>query len=63
MDEYKKTKLILAVLFSCCYSILFIMNYCVRKKIKRDHDIEEGIDVCETTICALCGLAQEYREI
>ena len=62
MDEYKKTKLILILLFSGSYALLYCMNYFVRRKVKRDNDIEEGNDICESTICSLCGLAQEYRE-
>jgi hypothetical protein len=63
MDDYKKTKLILSLFFSFSYVSLFLMNYFVRRKVKRDNDIEEGNDLCESTLCSLCGLAQEYREI
>jgi hypothetical protein len=63
MDEYKKTKLMLVILFSGSSTLLFFMNYFVRRKVKRDNDIEEGHDICESTICSVCGLAQEYREI
>ena len=44
------------------YVCLFSMHYEIRKRVKQEKQIQ-GSDVCESTLCSTCGLAQIYREI
>jgi hypothetical protein len=50
---------------TCCmlYLCIFLMNYTTRKKIQISKFIQDGNDICESTLLSPCGLAQSYREI
>ena len=61
--NYKKLNVILSLSTSISYFILFLLNFFLREKIKKEYNIEGEYDSCASTVCSTCGLAQEYREI
>jgi hypothetical protein len=48
---------------SIIYLFLFLMNCAIRKKVRYLKSIQDGNDICESTLLSPCGLAQAYREI
>lgn len=61
--NYNELNMFLSLLGSSSYFILFLLNYFLREKVKKDYNIEGKYDACAVTICSPCGLAQLYREI
>jgi Cys-rich protein (TIGR01571 family) len=61
--DYKKLNVILSLSGTLSYFILFLLNFFLREKVKKEYNIEGEYDSCASTICSPCGLAQEYREI
>jgi hypothetical protein len=62
--KYHRTQVIISMLSFLFYSIVVMLHYDVRKKIKEKKQIQTDDHVCcAVTCCSTCGLAQEYREI